>query len=46
MGLLVPLVYLSRDSLAHINRKHPGISDLDLTAALSKPLILSPFYDE
>jgi hypothetical protein len=33
MGLRVPLLYLSKDSLTHINRKHPDISDLDLTAA-------------
>jgi hypothetical protein len=33
MGLIVPLVYLSKESLAHINLRHPDISDFDLTAA-------------
>ena len=31
MGLLVPLAYLSRASLAHINLRHPEITDFDLT---------------
>ena len=35
MGLLVPLVYLSRESLAHINLRHPDITDFDLIAAPS-----------
>ncbi len=30
MGLRVPLVYLSKESLAHINRRHPDITDYDL----------------
>lgn len=30
MGLLVPLVYLSKASLAHINYKHPDVTDYDL----------------
>jgi hypothetical protein len=33
MGLLVPLVYLSKQSLAHINLRHPDIADFDLLAA-------------
>lgn len=33
MGLLVPLVYLSRESLEHIKRRHPDVTDYDLIAA-------------
>jgi len=33
MGVPVPLVYLSRDSLAHINEDHSDIADHDLLIA-------------
>jgi hypothetical protein len=30
MGLYVPLVYLSKESLDHINQRHADVSDFDL----------------
>ena len=33
MRLCVPLVYLSKESLANINLRHPDVTDFDLTAA-------------
>ncbi len=37
MGFYVPLVYLSKESLGHINRRHPEVTDFDL---ITVPLVL------